>query len=380
MPARRLAPFALIFAAACSSGGASARKADLTSRPFVVTEVARLNEPWAMAFLPGSGVLMTDMALVTEKAGKLMLVDTKTGKATEVAGAPKVAYGGQGGLGDVAVHPDFAANQYIYLSWVEAKDGNKGAAVGRAKLIMGGGAPKLEGLQVIWRQEPKVSGDGHFGHRIAIGPDGMMYVSSGERQKFDPAQDMNVNLGKIVRLTDTGMIPGENPYYDQGRIKSQIWSFGHRNPLGLAFDGSGRLWEIEMGPEGGDEMNLIRKTANYGYPKASNGSHYGGADIPDHKPGDGFEAPKVWWNPSISPGSLMIYSGDLFPAWKGDAFVGALGGEALIRVDLDGEAAAKADQWDMGTRIREVEQGPDGAIWMLEDGDNGRLMKLTPTS
>jgi aldose sugar dehydrogenase len=378
MPDRRLAPFALIVLAACNSSGASARKADPASRPFVVTEVVRLNEPWAIAFLPGRGVLMTDMALVTEKAGKLFLVDTKTGKATEVAGTPKVAYGGQGGLGDVAIHPDFAANQYVYLSWVEADDEKKGAAVGRAKLILSDGAPKLEGLQVIWRQEPKVSGDGHFGHRIAFGPDGMMYVSSGERQKFDPAQDMSTNLGKVVRLTDTGMIPGENPYYDQGRIKSQIWTIGHRNPLGLAFDGSGRLWEVEMGPEGGDEMNLIRKTANYGYPKASNGSHYGGADIPDHKPGDGFEAPKVWWNPSISPGSLMIYSGGLFPAWKGDAFIGALGGEALIRIDLEGETATKADQWKMDTRIREVEQGPDGAIWLLEDGDNGRLMKLTP--
>jgi aldose sugar dehydrogenase len=380
MSVRPYLPLALIVLAACNSGGADARKANPTNHPFAVTEIATLNEPWAMTFLPGSGVSMTDMALVTEKAGKLMLIDTKTGKATEVMGVPKVAYGGQGGLGDVVVHPDFASNQYVYLSWVEGENGNKGAAVGRAKLIMGDSAPKLEGLQVIWRQEPKVSGDGHFGHRIAFGPDGMMYISSGERQKFDPAQDMNVNLGKIVRLTETGMIPSENPNYDQGRIKSQIWSFGHRNPLGLAFDGAGRLWEIEMGPQGGDELNLIRKTANYGYPKASNGSHYGGADIPDHRPGDGFEAPKVWWNPSISPGSLMIYSGDLFPAWKGDAFIGALSGEALLRVDLNGDAATKADQWDMDTRIREVEQGPGGVIWILEDGDHGRLMKLTPKS
>jgi glucose/arabinose dehydrogenase len=373
----RVTPFVFGLLAACGADaqqhGAGASK----DKPFATAEVATFNEPWAMTFLPGSGRAMTDNALVTEKSGKLKLVDTRTGKSVDVAGVPAVSYAGQGGLGDVIVHPDFAANQYVYLSWAEEENGVKGAAVGRARLVLGD-APRLEGLQVIWRQEPKVTGNGHFGHRLAFGPDGMLYISSGERQKFDPAQDMNANLGKIVRLTDTGMIPSDNPFYDQGRIKAQIWSMGHRNPLGLAFDAQGRLWNQEMGPRHGDELNLVKKGANYGYPRVSNGDHYDGRDIPDHSPGDGFEAPKVFWVPAISPAGLMIYSGNLFPAWKGDAFIGGLSGEALVRVDLDGESARKGDQWPMGARIREVEQGPDGAIWLLEDGDKGRLLKLTP--
>ncbi len=361
--------------AACNSGGTAAAPADA---PFVSKTVATFDEPWAMTFLPGSGKSMTDMALVTLKAGKLMLVDTKSGTSTEITGTPKVAYGGQGGLGDVIVHPDFAANGFVYLSWAEEGEGGYGAVVGRAKLVTGAGAPRLDGLQIIWKQSQKVSGRGHFGHRMAFGPDGMLYISSGERQKFDPAQDMNSNLGKVVRLTDGGMVPSDNPFYDQGAVKSQIWSSGQRNPLGLAFDADGRLWETEMGPRHGDELNLIIKGANYGYPVKSNGSHYDGRDIPDHAAGDGFAAPKQFWDPAISPGSLMIYQGNLFSKWKGDAFIGALGGEALVRVDLNGESAAKADQWPMGSRIREVEQGPDGAIWLLGDGDDAKLMKLMP--
>lgn len=343
-----------------------------SGKPFTSAEMGTFEEPWALAFLPDGRIL------VTEKKGVLKLVRLG-GDTVDVAGVPKVDYGGQGGLGDVAVHPDFANNGYIYLSFAEAGDGDtRGAAVARGKLVLDGGAPRIEGLQVIWRQEPKVSGQGHYGHRIAFGPDGMMYVSSGERQKFDPAQDLNSNLGKIVRLSDTGMIPSDNPFYDQGRVKAQVWAYGIRNPLGIDFDSDGRLWEMEMGPKGGDELNLIKAGTNYGYPKVSNGDHYDGKDIPDHAPGDGFEPPKVFWNPSISPSSLLIYKGDLFPDWKGDAFIGALSGEALIRVDLNGETATKADQWPMEARIRAVEQGPDGAIWLLEDGENGRLLKLTP--
>lgn len=376
MPPVRLAPVALALLAAC---GADAQNVQSSSgKPFATKPVATFNEPWAMTFLPGPGGATSDMALITEKSGKLKLVDTRTGKATEVTGVPAVSYAGQGGLGDVIVHPDYASNGYVYLSWVEEEKNVKGAVVGRAKLVTGD-APRLEAMQVIWRQEPKVTGNGHFGHRLAFGPDGMLYISSGERQKFDPAQDMTGNLGKIVRLTDTGMVPSDNPFYDKGRVTSQIWSLGHRNPLGIAFDAQGRLWNQEMGPRHGDELNLVRKGANYGYPKVSNGNHYDGRDIPDHSPGDGFEAPKVFWDPAISPGGLMIYSGTLFPAWKGDAFIGGLSSEALIRVDLDGENARKGDQWPMGARIREVEQGPDGAIWVLEDGDAGRLLKLTPS-
>lgn len=375
----RTAGLAAFLVAGCMgppSGNADVEAAQPSSRadalPFTVATIGSFDEPWAMTFLPDGG------ALVTERKGRLKW-RRADGTTSDVAGVPGVAYGGQGGLGDVVLSPDFANDRYVYLSWVEAGDSNTfGAAVGRAKLVAAASGARLEGLQVIWRQEPKVSGRGHFGHRIAFGPDGMMYVSSGERQKFDPAQDLNQNLGKIVRLSPAGGIPSDNPLYDTGRIRAQAWSWGHRNPLGLAFDDAGRLWNTEMGPQGGDELNLVRKGGNYGYPKASNGDHYDGRDIPDHRPGDGFEAPKVYWNPAISPGSLMIYSGDLFKAWQGDAFIGALGGEALIRVDLNGENAAKADQWPMGTRIREVEQGPDGAIWLLTDGKDGKLLRLTP--
>ncbi len=359
-----LVPFALV---ACGAGGGG----PAGSLPFSVVEVARFERPWAMAFLPDG------RALITEKPGHLKLW-RHGGRPIEVGGIPPVAFEGQGGLGDVAVHPDFMHNRIVYLSWVEAGSGVKGAAVGRAALVEDAKGARLEGLQVIWRQEPKVTGNGHFGHRLAFGPDGMLYISSGERQKFDPAQDMTVNLGKVVRLTDTGMIPSDNPGYDKGRIAAQIWTLGHRNPLGLAFDAAGRLWEVEMGPRGGDEVNLIERGSNYGWPRVSNGTHYDGRDIPDHAPGDGFTAPKVWWNPSISPSSLMIYSGSKFAQWRGDAFIGALSGQALIRVHIDGANAAKADQWPMDNRIREVEQGPDGAIWLLEDGEDARLLKLTP--
>ncbi len=368
---------ASLLAAACQPAVSDAAPSNISDKPFDVAVVADFEEPWAMTFIPG-----TPHTLITEKKGKLKLWENE-GAVVDVEGVPKVAYGGQGGLGDVILHPDFANNKYVYLSYAEPGEGGYGAAVARGTLEMTGEKPTLTGVQVIWRQEPKVSGQGHYGHRLAFGPDGMLYISSGDRQKFQPAQDINQNLGKIVRLTDGGMVPSDNPFYDQGRVKSQIWSYGHRNPLGIAFDAQGRLWNQEMGPEGGDELNLVKKAANYGYPKVSNGRNYGAStdDIPDHSAGDGFEAPKVFWNPAISPGGLMIYSGDMFKDWKGSAFIGGLGAKALVRVKLDGENASKADQWDMGARIREVEQGPDGAIWILEDeraGSQGRLLKLTP--
>ena len=366
---------ASFLAAACQPSVSDAAPADTSGKPFDVAVVADFDQPWAMTFVPN-----TPYALVTEKKGKLKLWQNE-GPVVDVDGVPAVAYGGQGGLGDVILHPDFAKNKLVYLSFAEAGEGGFGATVARGKLAIAGGKAALSDVQIIWRQEPKVSGQGHFGHRLAFGPDGMLYISSGERQKFDPAQDLNQNLGKIVRLTDNGMVPSDNPFYDQGRVKSQIWSYGHRNPLGIAFDTEGRLWNQEMGPAGGDELNLVKKATNYGYPFVSNGNHYDGRDIPDHAAGDGFAAPKVFWNPAISPAGLMIYSGDMFKEWKGSAFLGGLGAKALVRVKLDGENATKADQWDMGARIREVEQGPDGAIWLLEDGyrgSEGRLLKLTP--
>ncbi|MDO5698185.1 MAG: PQQ-dependent sugar dehydrogenase [Dermatophilus congolensis] len=345
---------------------------DRSGKPFSVEEVATFDQPWAMAFLPDG------KALVTELGGALKLVDPANGDAVTVAGTPQVATGGQGGFGDIALAPSFGTDRAVYLTWVEAGDGGKGAVLAKATLTEGD-SPNLDGLQVIWRQEPKVSGDGHFSQRIAISPDGKyLFLSSGDRQKMDPAQDLSVAQGKIMRLNLDGTPAAGNPFADRGGVSAQIWSYGHRNPLGLAFDAEGNLWSSEMGPKGGDEINLIVEGKNYGWPKASNGSHYDGSEIPDHTAGDGFEAPKAWWTPSISPGSLMIYSGDLFAPWKGDAFVGALSGKSLIRVHLNGTTAAVAERWDMGERIREVEQGPDGAIWLLEDGGNAKLLKLTP--
>ena len=342
-------------------------------RPFTVTEVASFDEPWAMTFLPGNARRL----LVTEKAGALRLLGAD-GTIGTITGVPGVDHGGQGGLGDVVPHPDFANNGWLYLSYAEAGDGDtRGAAVARARLALddaGGG--RLSDVEVIWRQVPKVSGRGHYGHRIAFGADGHLWISSGERQKFDPAQDMRSNLGKIIRLNDDGSVPADNPFAADGGVAAQVWSLGHRNPLGIAFDAQGRLWEHEMGPSGGDEFNRIERGANYGYPLVSDGDHYDGRPIPDHDTRPQFNAPEATWTPVISPAGLVIYDGATFPQWQGDALLGALSGQALVRVSIDGDSAREAERFDMGHRIREVEQGPDGDVWLLEDGESGRLLRL----
>ena len=365
--------------AACQSQG-NAQADGSTDRPFAIADIGKFSTPWAMAFLPGSGVPLTSMALVTEREGRLWLVDVTNGKRTAVSGVPEVVVAGQGGLGDVMPHPDFPGNRRVYLSFVEAGPGGSGAALGYGTLdLTNADAPALRDFKVIWRQQPKVSGNGHFSHRIAFGRDGFLYLTSGDRQKMAPAQEMGGNLGKVLRLTHEGAPAPGNPYASLGGVAAEFWSIGHRNMLGIQFAPDGRLWEVEMGPEGGDEVNLILPGRNYGWPRASNGSHYGGEDVPDHKAGDGYEPPKVWWNPAISPGGLLIYTGDKFPQWKGDALVAALSGEALIRVDIDGEQARKADQWPMNARIRAVDQGPDGSVYLLEDGKSGgRLLRLDP--
>ena len=374
----QVAALALTATTACGSTGsvAESQSPGAAGPPFTIHEVASFSTPWAMDFLPGSGVKLTQMALLTEKEGTLWLVDTATGAKQKVEGVPAVHVAGQGGLGDVVVHPDFAGNRRVYLSFVEQGAGGSGAVLGYGTLEMGSDPPRLAGFKLIWRQSPKVGGDGHFSHRIAFGPDGMLYLTSGEREKFDPAQALDGNLGKVLRLTPEGAPAPGNPWASRGGIAAQFHTIGHRNLLGIAFAPDGRLWQTEMGPQGGDELNLVVAGRNYGWPKASNGSNYGGGAIPDHQAGDGFEPPKAWWNPSISPGGLLIYTGDKFPAWKGDALIPALSGEALIRVDIDGDKAAKADQWPMGARIRAVDQGPGGSIYLIEDG--GRLVRLDP--
>lgn len=361
--------------ASTNLGGVAATP--VADAPFTVEVMGDFDAPWALAFLPGNAGM-----LVTEKDGRLILRDA-AGQQRVVAGTPSVSNAGQGGLGDVVLSPTFARDRLVYLSWAEEGEGGKGAAVGRGRLSDDGS--RLEGFATIWRASPFVTGNGHFGHRLAFGPDGMLYISTGDRQKFEPAQDMTGTLGKIIRLHPDGRVPRDNPFAAQGGVTAQIWASGVRNPLGIAFDDAGRLWEVEMGPMGGDELNLITRAANYGYPTVSNGDHYpgdrGGAAIPDHSPGDGFVAPQLWWNPAISPGGMMIYRGAAFPQWRGDAFITALSGRGLIRADLDGATARHGDRWAMDARIRAVAEGPDGAIWLLEDargGSQGRLLRLSP--
>ncbi len=352
--------------------------------PFDVEEIADFHEPWAMDFLPDGRML------VTEKRGYLYIVDQQGRKFRPLGGMPDVSYGGQGGLGDVAVHPDFASNNLIYWSYAEGGAGfTRGAAVARGVLNETGNGGYLSNVEVVWRQYPKVFGRGHYGHRIEF-HDGYLWISSGDRQKFTPSQDMQSNIGKIVRLYDDGSVPDDNPFVDyleqdafvdDEAVYGEIWSLGHRNPLGIAFDLDGQLWNIEMGPEGGDELNRVVRGGNYGYPIVSNGEHYDGRPIPDHDTRPEFNAPAAWWTPVISPGNLIVYGGDLFGDWKGNAFVAGLSSMAIIRISLDGESAREVERYDMGARIRSVEEGPDGALWVLEDEratSQGRMLKLTP--
>jgi glucose/arabinose dehydrogenase len=360
----QLVPLAALAGCSDIANGVDAQSA------FTVAPIAEFREPWAMAFLPDGRLL------VTEKRGALKLYTIESREVVDVAGVPAVEYGGQGGFGDVALHPGFARNGLVYVSYAEGgQRGTAGAAVARARLVAGADSAALEGLEVIWRQTPKVDGRGHYGHRIAFDPEGHLFISSGERQKFTPAQDMQSNLGKIVRLNDDGTIPRDNPFADRGGVAAEIWSLGHRNPLGLAFDADGQLWNVEMGPRGGDELNRIERGGNYGYPVVSNGDHYSGQTIPDHHTRPEFVAPAVSWSPVISPSSLLFYSGSEFPQWRGTAFVGGLSSQSLVRIEGSGGSAREAERFRMGERIRAVEQGPDGAIWLLED--SGRLLRLS---
>jgi glucose/arabinose dehydrogenase len=329
--------------------------------------------------------------LVTEKKGNLFFVTQQGEKSRPIGGVPDVDYGGQGGFADVALHPDFTGNRLVYLSYAEGGGGDtRGAAVARGVLEETGEDAALLDLEVIWRQYPKVLGYGHYGHRLRFDQDGYLWISSGDRQKFTPAQDMQSNIGKVLRLRDDGSVPEDNPFVnyleqnplaDDVGVYGQIWSLGHRNPLGMAFDPDGRLWEIEMGPAGGDELNLIKRAANYGYPVVSNGDHYDGREIPDHDTRPEFEEPAITWNPVISPGYLMVYGGDLFSDWRGNALAAGLSSEAIVRIELDGERAREVERYDMGAPIRSVVEGPDGALWVLEDerrDSGGRLLRLTP--
>lgn len=367
--------FAVNLAVLAAFGAAKAQ-----SQAFETSEIADFDEPWALEFLPDGRLL------VTEKRGELKLYDPETGNVGDVSGVPEVAYGGQNGFGDFVLHPEFADNDLAYMSYVASAEGGSVVTVARARLALDGTGGSLEDLEVIWRASPAIARGGHPGQRIAFG-DGYLWISSGDRQQGTPAQDMQSTMGKIIRLNMDGSVPNDNPFADQGGVTAQIWSLGHRNPLGLAFDPAGRLWNIEMAPQGGDELNHVERGANYGWPIVSEGVNYGGGPIPDHDTRPEFNPPAVFWlrdtdaGQSISPSSLMFYTGDAFPEWRGNAFVGGLAGQFISRIEIDGDQAREVERLNMGMRIRAVEQGPDGAIWALEDGGrgaNGRLFKLTP--
>lgn len=400
----------LLLLAACGSSATRSNQADAApaagNPPFVMASVATFDSPWAMDFLPG-----TNLGIVTEKPGRIWLVDLSNGRKQPVSGAPRVVVSDQGGLLDVKLSPGFARDNQVYLTYAErSANGGSGLALARATLIRNASGAKLQNLAVLWH-DPEGGEGGQFGAIIAFAPDGKsLFLSSGERQRFTPAQDPNEPLGKILHLTLDGKPAPDNPMAGRtgapvvtitdpprdteaaptarGRpfrwpgpnlTPAETWSWGHRNPYGLAFDSFGRLWETEMGPRGGDELNLILRGRNYGWPLVSEGKNYDGNPIPPHSSRPDILAPKLFWVPSISPSSLMIYDGKLFPQWKGSGFIGALSGQALIRVTFNGDNAQKADRWDMGHRIRWVGEGRDGAIYLLEDEDGGRLLRLTPS-
>ena len=387
MIAATLAP--LLMAASCSVGSSTGGPTSTPSPTstgtgvalsFAITERGTFDSPWASAFLPGSRLIF-----ITEKAGTMKFVDTSAGRLGTVTGVPPVDFGGQGGFGDVAFLPGEESkgttDRTIYLSWVEAGSGDtRGAVVGRGKLSCAeADACAITGLSVIWRQTPKVTGRGHYSHRIAFSPDNKyLFITSGDRQKLTPAQDTSNTLGTVVRLNLDGTAAAGNPLEAQGSPSNQIWSWGHRNLLGIDFDAQGRLWEVEHGPAGGDELNLVKKGANYGWPTRSNGDHYNGDDIPDHTADDGFAKPAISWTPVIAPGNMTFYSGNLFPGLRGDLLIAGLSSNAIIRVAIDGETAREVARYDLGKRIRSVIEGPDGALWVLEDGDGGRLLELRP--
>lgn len=346
---------------------ASATSSEDPTTDFDAVEHDQFDSPWALEFLPG-----TDHLVITERTGGLMLRDQDSGEVREISGAPAVESAGQGGMHDVIASPTFEEDQTIYLSWVRPVDGGAQGVVGRAELDLDDAS--LGDIEEIWQQDP-ASGNGHFALRM-VTHDDHLFITSGDRQELDPAQDMESNLGTIVRLTLDGEPAAENPFADEGDAAADFYTIGHRNPLGIATDSQGNLWSSEMGPEGGDELNLIVEGANYGWPEVSMGVHYGGGDIPDHSEGDGFEPPRAYWVPAISPGNLMIYQGDLFTGWQDSALLGGLSGQNLVRVELDGDSAEPVEEWDMGDRIRAVEEAPDGAVWIATD--DGALMELLP--
>jgi len=374
--------------------------------PFTMSRVATFRLPWRLAFLPDGRML------VTEKVGPVWLV-TQQGEKTWVADVPLVRYQGQGGMLGAFVSPKYVTDGSVYLTYAEPGDaaGTSGLALARAKLTIGQGTASLEGLQVLWRDVPKGRG-GQFGAQVAFSPDAeYLFLAVGDRQRMTPAQDPNTEVGKILRLTLDGKpAPGNpmagrtgaatRPLIDPPRdteaaktarvlstytvegpnlAPAATWSTGHRTPYGLAFAPDGRLWEVEHGPRGGDELNLIEPGKNYGWPLVSYSVNYNGTPIGSPDTRSDLTKPVIYWTPVIAPGSLTFYNGAMFPEWKGSALIGGMGSQTLNRITFDGKGGATpAERWSVGHRIRDVEVGPDGSLWLLEDANPGGLFRATP--
>ena len=338
--------------------------------------VSEFDSPWAMSFIDRKNLL------VTTKAGKLWLVNT-SGKQSLISGVPKVFAGGQGGLGDVVPHPNYAQNKLVYISYINSDNAGKTryASVIRGTLE-NSNKPQLKSIETIWKQTPARPGKGHFSHRIAFGlartqHAGKIFITSGDRQEQTPAQQWDMALGKIIRLNEDGTIPTDNPFQDKGDLAKTFWTVGHRNALGIAFAKNGQLWAHEMGPRHGDELNLIVAGENYGWPIVSEGNHYSGAKIPVHETRPEFMVPKLYWVPTVAPSGLIFYEGDEFSEWNGNAFIGGLKSKALVRIGFNNGEPFEAERFSWSKRVREVEIDHDGAIWVLEDGPTSRLIKFT---
>lgn len=363
------AAFSLLIGTACSNS-TTHRNDDPQNDGFEVAELAKgLNHPWGMVFLPDGRLL------ITERAGDLRIMDKNNNLSDPVEGVPEVLSRGQGGLLDVALDPGFENNNYIYLSFAEPGQGGASTALGRGRFQN----DRISDFTVIFRQEPKVDGNNHFGGRIVFSPDGKyIFLTMGERFKFDPAQDLSNHLGAIVRLNPDGSVPQDNPFVGQENAADEIWSYGHRNIEAAAFDADGKLWVVEMGPKGGDELNQPRAGENYGWPVVSWGVHYDGREIPDPPTKPEFVDAVIHWTPVISPSGMAYYESDMFPEFRGNFLVGGLSAQGIIRIKINGDKAEEVGRLDLGARIREVEQAPDGSIYALTDENNGKVLRLTP--
>ena len=331
----------------------------LSAAPFRLEQVAQFDTPWAVAPLPDGRLL------VSTKPGELWLVSS--GAAEQVAGVPDVQYSGQNGFLDIAPAPDFAQSAQVYFTYV-----SPGNALVLARARLGEG--RLEGTETIWSQTP--GGRGQPGGIIAFGADGMLYLTVGDRMQPDTAQDPDNPRGKVLRMTLDGAPAPGNPWADQGGVRALSYTTGHRNPYGLVFGAGGALWLHEMGPRGGDELNRLEPGKNYGWPEVSNGRQYSGLPIPDHDTRLEFAAPTLWWDPVIAPSGMIAVSGEAWPDWRGSLLIGGLRGEGLVRVSPDG--TQQLDRWDLGMRVRDVAEDEAGALWIIEDSEEGGLYRLMP--